>query len=166
MSSTYYTKTQMDSLASAIGLKIKQSEGIPAVDASDFIYNFDLALYGASDPGELLMFSNPNNYFILSHPEGIVSDNEYMIEINGVRYNENYDNLTTYAMDNISEININVDMETGGMFIQNASPGIKNIKLTPSDAQKLAGFEIIYGDGTLEDGVFKFTLAGQESFEL
>lgn len=160
----FYTKTQIDQIATVVGNEIKQTKSdapTPAESYNSFIDAFNSALNN-SIPGSLI--TNTSDVVIGSN---IGTKNyKYSISVNGGMYNSEGSSLIDFWDVNrldfgapTRDLSISIDPESKGMlFSNNSTTSDLHIILTPVIGSP-NDYNFLSGSGSLFNGIIEFIIA-------
>lgn len=159
----FYTKTQIDQIATVVGNEIKQTKSdapTPAESYNSFIDAFNSALNN-SIPGSLI--TNTSDVVIGSN---IGTKNyKYRISVNGGMYNSEGSSLIDFWDVNrldfgapTRDLYISLDPESKGMLFSNNSTSDLHIILTPVIGSP-NDYNFLSGSGSVFNGIIEFIIA-------
>lgn len=159
----FYTKTQIDQIATVVGNEIKQTKSdapTPAESYNSFIDAFNSALNN-SIPGSLI--TNTSDVVIGSRTG--TKNYEYSISVNGNMYNNENSSLIDFWNVNrldfgapTRDLFISLDPESKGMIFSNNSTSNLHIILTPVIGSP-NDYNFLSGSGSVFNGIIEFIIA-------
>ena len=160
----FYTKTQIDQIATVVGNEIKQTKSdapTPAESYNSFIDAFNSALNN-SIPGSLI--TNTSDVVIGSRRG--TRNYEYSISVNGGdMYNSEGSSLIDFWDVNrldfgapTRDLSIYIDPESNGMLFSNNSTSDLHIILTPVIGSP-NDYNFLSGSGSVFNGIIEFIIA-------
>ena len=160
----FYTKTQIDQIATVVGNEIKQTKSdapTPAESYNSFIDAFNSALNN-SIPGSLI----PNTSDVVIGSNIGTKNYKYSISVNGSMYNSEGSSLIDFWDVNrldfgapTRDLSISIDPESKGMlFTNNSTTSDLHIILTPVIGSP-NDYDFLSGSGSVFNGIIEFIIA-------
>ena len=165
--SQFYTKVQIDQIATVVGNEIKQTKAsapTPATSYNSFIDAFNLALNGTST--ELPSMLLPNTSEVIIGSRSGTKNFKYSISVYGSTYNDSGLDLKDFWMANRSEFSspardlfIDQDPESNGMvFTSNSYDTEMHVILIPVLGSP-TDYDFVVGQGSSFNGRIEFKIS-------